>query len=187
MELHWLWKTEPILRIAEKIAPAEREDVSTMVEAKIVKVIGNQDVPVLQKSTGELIVEDIGSRYMANDYVAMPYTAVQDYYLVGLAAVLANPAVPDPAKGWSLFTHGQPAAPVFLVAFFPFWPAQVQSFDAKDVLFRSTTDCLIRFEGPTDVPHPVPANQWVRYRQIFKLIYVARSTANGTLTMRIEG
>lgn len=138
-------------------------------------------------------LQAVRQQFRNNDFVQIPYTAAQDYYIIGLMAYLSDPTVfaTPPLGDWGILTHGQPTPPTFLAAILPVWPAamavQVPTVRGKYVLFRSTTDCWIRFEGPLRVQHLIPANTWVRYRQLFNIIYVVRSTADGILTMMIEG
>lgn len=127
--------------------------------------------------------------YDTDDYVALPFTAVQDYYVVGTMAVLNDVNVIDPLRGWCLFTHGQPAPPAWLVAlglggiWGPFMPA----FEEKSILFLSDQDCFVRFEGAARVAHFIPANTLMHFNRRCLMFFVTRSTVNGTLRVWIEG
>jgi hypothetical protein len=134
--------------------------------------------------------------YDCDDYVLLPFTATQDYYVVGLVAYLADPNVPDANRGWTLFSPNQPAMPAWLATLIalgiipPFtWPAQVPAFEAKDILFLSTADCTVRFEGSLRVAHLIPANTYMRFhRRCLMFFFQAGATgAPGNLNVWIEG
>ena len=141
--------------------------------------------------------------YDANDYTSLrlagethlnglPFTATQTYYVVGTFAYLADPNVVDVNNGWALFTHGQPAAPAYLVPFLPAlgittWPAALPSFEAKDILFYADQNCWVRFVGSLNVQHYIPQNTYKRYHQRCFMFFVQRDTADGTLQCWIEG
>lgn len=146
----------------------------------------------------------IKRHYDCDDYVSLidpttgfvllngiPFTAAEDYYVVGTLAYMNDPTVANFERGWTLFAHGQPAAPAFLVAILGAlgitWPAKMPAFEAKDILFRSDQDCWVRFEGSSRTRHFIPANTFKRYHRRCFMFWVQRSTANGTLTVDIEG
>ena len=122
----------------------------------------------------------------------LPFTATQDYYVVGFLAALHDINVVDVTRGWTLFTHGQPAAPAYLAPFLPAlgittWPAALPSFEAKDILFYADQNCWVRFVGSLNVQHYIPQNTYKRYHQRCFMFFVQRDTADGTLQCWIEG
>lgn len=145
--------------------------------------------------------------YLCDDYVSLidpatgivllngiPFTDVEDYYVVGTLAYMNDATVitSPGAGGWTLFTHGQAAAPIFLQAILTAlgraWPTQVPAFEAKDILVRSDQDCWIRFEGRNRTRHFIPANTDRRFRRRCLMFWVQRAGINnGTLTIYIEG
>ena len=132
--------------------------------------------------------------YDCDDYVAIPFTATQDYYTVGTMAYLSDPTVPDVLKGWTLFAHNQPAMPTWLTTLIALgaiptfvWPAVVPAFEAKDILFRSDQDCYVRFAGSARVQHLIPANTYMRYHTRCLMFFVQSAGVSGTLNAWIEG
>jgi len=140
--------------------------------------------------------------YDCDDYVSLrqngvtvlngiPFSAVEDYYVVGTMAYLNDPNVVDVERGWCLFSHGQPAAPTFLQPFLAAlgveWPSEVPAFEAKDLLFYADQDCWIRFEGKDRVQHFIPANTYMRFHRRCFMFFVVRDTVSGTLKVWIEG
>lgn len=136
----------------------------------------------------------IKRHYDADDYVALPFTATQDYYIIGMGAYFSDPTVFNVLYGWTLYTHGQPAMPTWLATLIAFgiippftWPTEVPAFEAKDILFRSDQDCLVRFTGPLRVQHLVPANTWMRFHRRCFIFFVQRVNTDGILNAYIEG
>jgi len=134
--------------------------------------------------------------YDCDDYVTIPFTAIEDYYTVGAMAYLNDVNVVNVERGWCLFTHGQPAAPAFLAAVLAAlgvsWPAQVPAFEAKRITFLATQDCYIRFEGSSRVQHLLPAGvlatgPFFTFNRRCFMFFVQRVTANGVLYVWIEG
>ena len=142
--------------------------------------------------------------YDCDDYVSLlqngvvllngiPFTATPTYYISGLMAYLNDPTVVDVTRGWTLFTHGQIAAPTWLAPFLAAlgitWPTQVPAFEAKDLLFYSDQDVWVKFEGSARVSHFIPANTYKRYHRRCFMFWVFRDalTADGTLQVDIEG
>ncbi len=121
----------------------------------------------------------------------IPFTAVADYHIVGSVAYLNDVNVPDPLKGWTMFTHGQVAAPAYLApilaALGVTWPALVPSFESKDILFWSDQDCWIRFEGSNRNRHFIPANTYIRFHRRHFIFWVQGATVPGNLRVDIEG
>ena len=121
----------------------------------------------------------------------IPFTAVEDYYVVGTLAYMNDNNVVNAERGWTLFAHGQPAAPAFLVPTLIVagltWPVAVPAFEAKDILFWADQDCWVRFEGSARTRHFIPANTYKRYHRRCFMFWVQRATADGTLRADIEG
>jgi hypothetical protein len=123
------------------------------------------------------------------DYVTMPYSATQDYYSVGAAAFLANRAVFDPSKGWTLHGHNQPAAPLFFGPFIP-WPSPAPSFQGRRFQLSCTRTALVRFSDIRNVEAVIPPTPpWHRmefYQKSFILFARSLATA-GTMSIWVEG
>lgn len=130
----------------------------------------------------------------------IPFTvAASTFYVSGLMAYLNNPTVFNTLRGWTLFTHGQAAAPAWLAPLLaaagvdwlnmiPPRPRTVPAFEAKDTLFYATQDCWIWFEGSTRVRHFIPANTHVRFHRRWIMIWVQSDSAlTGELRVWIEG
>ena len=123
----------------------------------------------------------------------IPFTATPTYYVSGLMAAATDPTVLDVMKGWCLFTHGQPAAPVWLAPFLAglgitTWPTQVPAFEAKDILFLADQDCWVQFHSNARVRHFIPQNDYRRFHTRCFMFFVSRAgDDNGTLRVWIEG
>jgi len=137
----------------------------------------------------------VKTHYDADDYIALPFTATQDYYIVGMAAYFSDPTVFNVFYGWTNHVHGQSSMPTWLVTLITLgvipnfiWPTAMPSFEAKDILFRSDQDCYVRFVGSLRVPHLIPANTYMRYhRRCFIFFVQSAGLKNGTLNAWIEG
>lgn len=142
--------------------------------------------------------------YDCDDYVSLidpatgfvllngiPFTAAEDYYVVGVLAYINDATVVNVERGWTLFAHGQPAAPAFLIPILAAvgitWPAQVPAFEAKDILFWADQDCWVRFEGSLRTRHYIPANTYMRFHRRCFMFYVMSAGVDGTLRAWIEG
>lgn len=142
--------------------------------------------------------------YDADDYVSLrdpdtgavllngiPFTADETFYVVGLMAYLNDPTVVDPFKGWTLYTHGQATAPVWLAPFLTAlgvaWPAQTPAFEAKDLLFLSNEDCWIRFVGDSRVQHFIPKGDYMRFHRRCFMFFVQSNGVDGNLYAWLEG
>jgi len=152
---------------------------------------------------GGIDYEYIKRHYEADDYTGLrvagvtylngiPFTAVQTYYVVGLFAYLADINVIDPLKGWTLFIHGQPAAPAYLLPFLTAlgittWPSELPSFEAKWLEFYATEDCWISFVDSPRVQHFLPANTYREFKRRCFMFFVVRDTADGVLRVEIAG
>jgi len=152
---------------------------------------------------GGLDYAQLKRHYLCDDYTSLrlngftflngiPFTATEDYYVVGSFAYISDPTVPDFWRGWTLFTHGQPAAPAYLAPFLAAlgitaWPAQLPSFEAKDILVWSDQNAWIRFEGSSRVQHYIPQNTYMRFHRRHFMFWVQRDTVDGVLRAYIEG
>jgi len=125
--------------------------------------------------------------YLADDYVAIPFTVNQDYYIPGLLAFLSDPNVFDINSGWGLFTHGQAAPPAFLAFVIPVMPPVVPAFEAKDITFLANQDCLLRFEGAVRRQHFLPSHRPMNYHRRHAMFFVVRNAVDGTVEAWIEG
>jgi len=149
--------------------------------------------------------------YDADDYTSLrisgttylngiPFTATQTYYVVGMFASIADINVVDPYVGWTSFTHGQPAAPAYMLTPVDFlaalgittWPAVLPSFEAKDLEFWASEDCWISFVDSPRVQHFLPAETYVRYHRRCFMFFVVREPdiaggVDGVLRVKIEG
>lgn len=142
--------------------------------------------------------------YDCDDYVSLidpatgfvllngiPFTATEDYYVVGVAAYINDANVVNVERGWTQFVHGQPAAPVFLAPILAAvgitWPAIVPAFEAKDILFWADQNCWVRFEGSSRTRHYIPANTYMRFHRRHFMFYVMSAGVSGNLRCWIEG
>lgn len=123
----------------------------------------------------------------------IPFTAVPTFYVSGLLAYMNDVTVANFLQGWTLYSHGQAAAPVWLAPILAavgiLWQPQVPAFEAKDTLFWSASPCWIRFDGPARVRHFIPANTFMRYHRRWFILWVDHDVtqADGVLQVRIEG
>lgn len=122
----------------------------------------------------------------------LPFTANWDYYIVGLLAYLHDPNVFDMGKEWTLYSHGQVNAPVWLQPFLTAlgiteWPSTHPAFEAKRIEFYATEDCWVRFVGENREPHFIPAGVWREFERRCLMFWFVRDTANGYLRFDIEG
>ena len=126
--------------------------------------------------------------YPSDDYVAMPFTIAEDYYVVGLMAYFSDSKVPTIDSGWGYFRHDQHSYPAWAAALglVGAAPAEFPSFEAKDIVFLATQTCYVRFDGPSRVQHRIPANTPMHYHQKCNMFFVMGLVA-GTLEMWIEG
>lgn len=140
--------------------------------------------------------------YDADDYPSLivggvavlngiPFTATPDYYIVGTMAYLNDSTVADIERGWTLFTHGQPAAPTWLAPFLATlgvaWPVSTPAFEAKDLLFWADQDCWLQFVSSNRARQYIPATTYMRFHRRCFMFFVTRDTVDGTLRAWIEG
>ena len=144
----------------------------------------------------------VRSHYDCDEYISLvvggviflngiPFTATEDYHVIGSVAYLNDTNIPDPLRGWTLFTHGQPAAPAYLAPILAVlgvtWPALVPAFESKDILFWADQDAWVRFEGASRARHFIPANTYMRFHRRHFIFWVQQVTVPGTLRAYIEG
>ena len=121
--------------------------------------------------------------YDNDDYVALNFTNVEQSYVVGTMAYVADPTVATTQPGWTIVTPTPPIPLAYLVA----GVTSGAGFEAKDLLFYATQDCYIRFESPKRVQHFIPANTYMRFHRRCLVFYVVRVTNNGILRCWLEG
>jgi len=131
----------------------------------------------------------------------LPFTATQDYYVVGFLAALHDPSVFDYDKGWTLYQHGQQAAPAWLTSAFPPplvptiltqlglspWPPALPSFEAKDILIWADQDCWLSFADSPRVQHFIPAEDYIRFHRRCFMFFVVSDGVDGNLRVYMEG
>jgi hypothetical protein len=132
--------------------------------------------------------------YDADDHAVLPFTAVQDYYTVGIMAYLSDPTVYNILNGWTLFAHGQPSMPTWLATLIAAglvpnftWPAEIPAFMAKDILFLSDQNCYIRFINSSRIQHLIPANTYMRFHRRSLMFFVQSAGIDGSMRVWIEG
>jgi hypothetical protein len=145
------------------------------IASDIVNALGGAGVAEVK---GVIDYAIIKTNFNADDAVGINLTAVQDYYVVGLANYLSDTTVPDVEAGWGLFKHGQTGAPTFLVGVVgPVLPVEVPSFQAKMMRMVSVDstgvvcDAYIRFDKATRVQHYVPAT-WTVFNKRCNMFFV---------------
>ena len=144
--------------------------------------------------TGGLNYALVKTHYDADDYIALPFTATQDYYLSGMMAYFSDPTVFNVLYGWTPHVHGQPARPAWLTTYILAgiipdfeWPLAFPSFEAKDILFYSDQNCSVRFGGSLRVQHLIPANTYMRFHRRCFIFFVQSAGVDGTLYSWLEG
>jgi hypothetical protein len=145
------------------------------ISTNIINILGGAGIAEVK---GNIDYALIKNNFNADDAVGINLTAVQDYYVVGLANYLSDTTVPDVEAGWGLFAHGQAAAPTFLVGLVgPVLPVEVPSFQAKlmrMVAVDSTgvvCDAYLRFDKAIRVQHYVPAT-WTTFNRRCNIFFV---------------
>ena len=119
------------------------------------------------------------------DYVQLsfagPFANVQQSYVVGTSAYLADTTLPTTKLGWTTYTPTAPRPYVYQALGLTTGPA----FEAKDILFYATVASVISFDSPTRVTVPIPANTYKRYHTRCFAIYATQN--GGTLDIEMEG
>jgi hypothetical protein len=119
------------------------------------------------------------------DYVQLsfagPFANVQQSYVVGTMAYLADNTLPTTKFGWTLYTPLGPLPLLYQFAGLTQGPA----FEAKDILFYATVACTISFDSPTRVTVAIPANTFMRFHTRCFVLYATQN--GGTLDIWIEG
>ena len=123
--------------------------------------------------------------YDNNDYAQLifagPFANVQQSYVVGTSAYLADTTLPTTKLGWTTYTPTAPRPLVYQALGLTTGPA----FEAKDILFYATAACVVRFGSPTAVAVAIPANTYMHFRTRSFVFYAVQ--AGGTLDIWIEG
>lgn len=119
------------------------------------------------------------------DYVQLSFAGlfanVQQSYVVGTIAYLADPTLITIKEGWTLYT---PLVPLPLV-YQALGLTQGPAFEAKRTQFLATQACLICFDAPNRVQVAIPANVLREFYIRHFVIYATQ--AGGTLDIWIEG
>ena len=119
------------------------------------------------------------------DYVQLsfagPFANVQQSYVVGTMAYLADTTLVTTKLGWTLYTPPAPLPLIYQALGLAVGPA----FEAKDILFYATVACVISFDSPTRVPVAIPANTFMRFHTRPFVFYATQN--GGTLDAWIEG
>jgi len=119
------------------------------------------------------------------DYVQLsfagPFANIQQAYVVGTMAYLADTTLPTTKLGWAIYTPIAPLPLVYQLAGLTQGPA----FEAKDILFYASQACTLSFDSPTKVTVAIPATTFMRFHTRSFVIYATQ--AGGTLDIWIEG
>ncbi len=112
---------------------------------------------------------------------AFPFANIQQSYVVGTMAYIADNTLPTTKLGWTVYT---PIAP-FPLVYQAGGLLQGPAFEAKDILFYATVACVISFDSPTRVPVAIPANTFMRFHLRHFAFYATQN--GGVLDAWIEG
>jgi len=112
---------------------------------------------------------------------AFPFANIQQSYVVGTSAYLADTTLPTTKLGWTTCTPTAPRPLVYQVLGLTTGP----TFEAKDILFYATVACTISFDSPTRVTVAIPANTFMRFHIRHFVFYATQN--GGTLDAWIEG
>jgi len=138
-----------------------------------------------QDISGGLDYTLLKRHYDNYDYVQLsfagPFANIQQSYVVGTMAYLADTTLPTTKLGWTIYTPSAPLPLVYQAAGLTQGPA----FEAKDILFYATADCTISFDSPTRVTVAIPANTFMRFHTRCFVIYATQN--GGTLDVWAEG
>jgi len=110
---------------------------------------------------------------------AGPLANVQQSYVVGTSAYLADTTLPTTKIGWTVYAP-QPPRPLVYQSL-----TQGPAFEAKDFLVYATQACVISFDSPTRVGVAIPANTFMHFHQRCFVIYATQN--GGTLDIWSEG
>jgi len=106
--------------------------------------------------------------YDAEDFTTINFTATEQSYVIGTDAYNANPT------GHASWAKNPPVT-------------GQPGFMAQEIMFYCTTNCLVRFNGPSEVQELILANAYKTFYPKVHTIYVVRQAANGTLYVWSEG
>ena len=112
---------------------------------------------------------------------AGPLANVEQSYVVGTSAALANSTLPTTKPGWTIYIPTAPLPLVYQALGLTSGPA----FEAKDILFYATQACAISLDLPTNLPIPIPANTFMHFHTKHFVFYATQN--GGTLDAWIEG
>ena len=123
--------------------------------------------------------------YVNIDHVQLifagPFANVQQSYVVGTSAYLANTTLPTTKSGWTACTPSVPRPLVYQALGLTQGPA----FEAKHILFYASVASVVSFDLPTNVPIPIPATTYIHFHPRHFVFYALQ--AGGTLDAWIEG
>jgi len=138
-----------------------------------------------QDISGGLDYTLLKRHYDNYDYVQLsfagPFANVQQSYVVGTMAYLADPTLVTTKLGWTAYT---PTAPIPLI-YQALGLTQGPAFEAKDILFYASVASVVSFDSPTRVPVSIPATTFMRFHTRSFVFYALQ--AGGTLDIWIEG
>ena len=112
---------------------------------------------------------------------AGPFASVQQSYVVGTMAYLADTTLPVTKEDWTVYTPTAPLPLVYQAAGLTQGPA----FEAKDILIYASVASVVSFDSPTRVTVAIPATTFMRFRTRSFVIYALQ--AGGTLDIWCEG
>ena len=123
--------------------------------------------------------------YVNIDHVQLvfagPFANVQQSYVVGTSAYLANTTLPTTKPGWTVYTPSVPRPLVYQALGLTQGPA----FEAKDILFYASVASVISFDLPTNVSIPIAVNTYMHFHLRHFVFYAIQN--GGTLDAWIEG
>ena len=134
---------------------------------------------------GGIDYSKVQSTYDNYDYVQLsfagPLANVQQSYVIGTSAYLADTTLPTTKLGWTTKTPTVPRPYVYQALGLTTGPA----FEAKDILLYASVACVVSFDSPTRVPIAIPATTFMRFHTRSFVIYALQ--AGGTLDIWCEG
>ncbi len=112
---------------------------------------------------------------------AGPFANIQQSYVIGTMAFLADATLVTTKLGWTVYTPTAPLPLVYQAGGLTAGPA----FEAKDFLVYATQACTIRLDSPTRVGIVIPANTFMSFHTRCFVIYATQN--GGTLDIWSEG
>lgn len=101
-----------------------------------------------------------------DDYSEISFDSTETPYVIGTAAVAANSQCLGIEPGKQTY---------------------YKNFIAEEIMFLATKNCLVRFNGATNVQHKIYANVYFAYKRRVHKIYVTRVAEDGKLELWAEG